>query len=186
MKKIEHQFLNESFFVPNWPISHLFLGTFNPQGGDKVNYFYGRKNNQTWKLLSEIFDEDFNPEEFDPFLAKIKKHKVACMDMIQYVSVPTEKIPGVIGKGYSDSNLINNKIKRELNTSNILSVINRNQGVKIYSTWGSGSNNNGWKNEVQNIPNITSLVSPSMAARIPKGHKKFEYMLENWSQLIAI
>lgn len=73
MQKINHQFLNGEFFIPNWEISHLFLGTFNPDGGDKVNYFYGRKKNQTWRLLSEIFEDDFNPEDFDSFLEKLKK-----------------------------------------------------------------------------------------------------------------
>ncbi|WP_289060370.1 hypothetical protein [uncultured Zobellia sp.] len=67
MHKINHQFLNMPFYTPDWEISHLFLGTFNPEGGDNVNYFYGRSKNKTWKLLSEIFNEDFNPEELEIF-----------------------------------------------------------------------------------------------------------------------
>ncbi len=42
-KKISHQLANEKFFIPDWPLKHLFLGTFNPSGGETVSYFYGRK-----------------------------------------------------------------------------------------------------------------------------------------------
>ncbi len=42
MKTICHQLYSETYYVPNWPIKHLFLGTFNPEGGEKVPYYYGR------------------------------------------------------------------------------------------------------------------------------------------------
>ena len=181
MLKINHQFLNEDFFVPNWEISYLFLGTFNPEGGDKVNYFYGRKKNKTWNLLSEIFEEDFNPEEFETFLTKLKKHGIACMDMIKSVDVPDHKISSIIGKGYSDNNLINNTIQRDHNTSNILNVISQNNNINVYSTWGTGPQIVNWTNETNKIKNIIPLLSPSMAARVPAGKEKFKFMLEDWS-----
>jgi hypothetical protein len=49
---IYHQLCKEEFYIPNWEIKYLFLGTFNPDGGQKVNYYYGRNSNQTWKILS--------------------------------------------------------------------------------------------------------------------------------------
>ncbi len=67
--------------MPDWEVKYLLLGTFNPEGGEMVNYFYGRQRNQTWCLLSEIFGEELNPNLPD-FLSKLKKHKIASMDII--------------------------------------------------------------------------------------------------------
>lgn len=184
MTRINHQLLNQNFFVPKWEINHLFLGTFNPEGGDEVSYFYGRKRNQTWKLLSEIFKEEFNPEEFDIFLTKLKKHQIACMDIIKSVKVRDEDISFVTGNGYSDSKLINNVNEREHNTANIIDVIKKNPGVRVYSTWGKGPKIKNWNIEIDKIGSIINLTSPSMAARVPKGTKKYDYMLKDWSSKI--
>tara|TARA_R110002051_G_scaffold321509_1_gene409370 strand:+ start:1572 stop:2135 length:564 start_codon:yes stop_codon:yes gene_type:complete len=181
MTRVNHQFLHEPFFIPNWEISHLFLGTFNPQGGDKVNYFYGRKKNQTWRLLSEIIKDDLNPEDIETFLLKLKKHKIACMDMIRSVNVPDERLFAINGEGYSDAKLINNKIQREHNTSYILNTIGQNENINVYSTWGTGPQIASWTNETKKIENIIPLVSPSMAARVPAGTEKFKFMLEDWT-----
>jgi hypothetical protein len=186
MKTINHQFLNEEFFIPNWEISHLFLGTFNPEGGDKVNYFYGRKKNQTWKLLSEVFEDDFNPEDIDSFLKKLIKHKIACMDFIQSVEVPEERIVSINGQGYSDMKLINNTIRRYHNTASITNVILQNENIKVYSTWGTGPQIASWTNETKKIKNTIPLVSPSLAARVPLGEEKFKYMLKDWSTKINL
>jgi hypothetical protein len=59
MVTVNHQLINEPFFVPKWNVKHLFLGTFNPEGGDPVPYFYGRSKNFTWKILNEVFPNQF-------------------------------------------------------------------------------------------------------------------------------
>jgi len=41
--KINHQLLEKDFFIPNWDCKTIVLGTFNPEGGEPVNYFYGIK-----------------------------------------------------------------------------------------------------------------------------------------------
>ena len=66
-----------------------------------------------------------------------------------------------------------------------ISLLNKNQGVKIYSTWGVGANLKEWKKEVAKI-DFVKLVSPSMAARVPKGTKKFEFMLSDWTEKITL
>ncbi len=119
------------------------------------------------------------------FLYKLKKHKIACMDIIKSASVPEEKISSINGKGYSDSKLINNSIQRDYNTQNILNTISQNKNITIYSTWGSGPKLTNWTDEVGKIKNITPLVSPSMAARVPLGTEKFKYMLDDWSKKIT-
>lgn len=187
---VEHQFLNKDFFIPDWDIKYLFIGTFNPQGGKNVCYFYARESNFLWKVLSDIFVEELNPyntDNYDDFMQKIKSHEIACMDIIKKVDFDEKKFDKsrVEGKGYKDINLINNKINREYFTSEILSVIERNPNIKVYSTWGTGSKLKEWQKEVDKISTIVKLVSPSKAARVPKGEKKYEYILNNWKKEIV-
>lgn len=189
--KVNHQFLNEVFFIPDWDVEYLFLGTFNPEGGEKVNYFYGRESNFTWKILSEIFENDFNPYDvnnFNKFIEQLKYRKIACMDIIRCVEFDEETYDEmrIKGKGYKDSNIINNKVKREYNTSEIISIIERNKNVKVFTTWGNGSNLREWKNELIKLKDFTCLKSPSKAARVPKGLSKFNYVLEDWKSKIIL
>ena len=186
MKTINHQLNQTDFYIPNWDIEHLFVGTFNPEGGEKVNYYYGRPRNQTWNLISEIFSDKFDPTSKD-FFVLLKKHKIGCMDMIDKVIASEERIEKIIGKGYSDPQIINNYVKRVYNTDQILNIINKNRKTKVYSTWGKGSaikHIEDWKNEVEKLEKINPLASPSMAAWVPKGTKKFEYMLSDWKSKI--
>lgn len=185
MKTIHHQLLNKPFFTPNWVVRHLFIGTFNPHGGEVVSYFYGRPKNQTWKLLSEIFGVIFDPNT-DDFFELIQKHHIACMDMIRSVDAPEADVENIIGRGYSDSKIINGKVQREYNTSQILTVIQNNPGIKVYSTWGKGPTLKEWTSEVAKIPGRIHLVSPSMVARVPAGVEKFDYMLRDWKSKINI
>lgn len=37
--KIKHQLINKNRFYPKWKINKLFIGTFNPENGDSVDYY---------------------------------------------------------------------------------------------------------------------------------------------------
>lgn len=185
MITIQHQLKSKQYYIPNWPVKYLFIGTFNPQGGENVNYYYGREKNQTWSLLSEIFKTSFNPKDAN-FLNKIKKYGIGCIDMIDQVTAPDHFMNGIIGKGYSDMKIINKVVERSYNTTIINELILRNPGVKVFSTWGKGSNLKEWKNEIYKIENLIPLVSPSLAARVPKGESKFQFMLDDWKSKILI
>ncbi len=191
MKTINHQFINKSFFVsPNWDVKHLFIGTFNPEGGDKVNYFYGRQKNCFWKILTIIFEENFDPNS-NNFFELLKKHGIACVDIIQSVNKIDDndftetEINKILGQGYSDSKIINNSFKRLYNTEAISKFISLNN-CYVYSTWGTGSSLKNWKNEINKINFTSNLVSPSLAARVPKGVAKFEFMLNDWRSKIHL
>lgn len=184
MKRIVHQLSATNYYIPNWPVQHLFLGTFNPTGGDKVNYYYGRDSNQFWPLLREIIGLKFRIERGSEFFDELKQHGIGCMDMIHAVNVPDEKIEYVLGKGYNDAKIINSYTKREYNTSAIKTIIQNNRGIKVYSTWGKGQTLTEWTKELAKIEGVNPLVSPSMAARVPKGIHKFEYMLDDWKSKI--
>ena len=184
MVTIRHQLIDQDFFIPQWNIKHLFLGTFNPEGGKAVLYFYGRTRNFTWKILNEIFPGEFRNEALNlraDFLERLELNGVACMDMIRSVQISEKDVHLVTGKGYSDAKIINNKVKREYNTIEINKIINANPGIKVYSTWGKGSNLADWKREVELIEStIMSLRSPSPVAGVPAKTEKYSYAFEDW------
>jgi hypothetical protein len=188
MKKIQHQLVDSTYYFPIWEIEYLFLGTFNPSEGKKVNYYYGRPKNQFWKLISHIFcNIEFNQIDFADFMGKLKQNKIACVDMISSVNANDNLISGIIGDGYSDNKIINNSVKREYNTEKIIELINKNKSVKVFSTWGEGSKLKDWRNEIEKINKVrkvTQLASPSLVARVPEGFKKFDYMLKDWESKI--
>lgn len=186
--KIQHQLLNSDLFIPQWNVKHLFLGTFNPQGGDTVSYFYGRSRNQTWPTLSKIFKTELNPNNSD-FFEKIKTLKIACMDMICSVEAPENMLSQILGNGYSDSKIINGYTFREYNTANIMKIIDQNSGINVYSTWGTGANLKEWKREILKIDNnkhIIPVASPSLVARVPLGTNKIDYIYQNWENSIIL
>lgn len=187
-KHIYHQLKNEKKYFPEWPVKYLFVGTFNPEGGDKVNYYYGREKNLTWKILSQIFNEEINPKN-DNFFDVLKNKQIACIDIIDSICKTNEEsfneneLLHLLGKGYSDNKIINNKIKRTYNTNVINEIINKNN-CQVFSTWGKGQNLKEWKNEVNKIQFTANLVSPSPVARVPKGVNKFAYILNDWKNKI--
>jgi hypothetical protein len=181
MTPIIHQLSTNKYFIPTWKIKYLLVGTFNPIGGEQVNYYYGRKTNMTWKLVSSIFGEEINPNNSN-FIGLLKKHKIGCIDLISSVTCDEVKIPQIIGNGYSDSKIINKKVQREYNTSIINQLSKSNPNLKIFTTWGKGSNLKEWRLEVSKINIYSNLLSPSMAARVPKGVNKFEYVLNDWKE----
>jgi hypothetical protein len=183
---IYHQLCKEEFYIPNWEIKYLFLGTFNPDGGQKVNYYYGRNSNQTWKILSQVFETCFDTNEPVSFFKTIFEKKIACADMIHSVKAHSEKISGILGRGYSDTKIINNSIDRNYNTTLIQGVIRNNPSVLVFSTWGNGSNLKEWRNEISKISEIIPLASPSLVAKVPQGQKKFDYMLADWKSKISV
>jgi hypothetical protein len=187
MKKINHQ-LNQ--LKPTWKVKHLFIGTFNPECGIIVPYFYGRDKNLFWQILSEIFQENFNPNSPE-FFTLIEKHGIACIDIIKEVRKKNnedflpDELSLIAGKGYSDSKIINSKIARVYNTEEIQTIINTSN-CNVYSTWGKGSNLKEWKNEILKISFTANLVSPSPVARVPKGTLKKEYIFNDWKSKIII
>ncbi len=179
MQTINHQFSSDSFYIPTWEVRHLFVGTFNPTGGALVPYYYRREKNQLWHLLSVIFGAELNPSSGN-FWELLRRHKIACVDMIHSVTASEERIDAIIGKGYKDGTIINRGVGRTYNTSSIIQLVANNPGIQVYSTWGKGSSLKEWRDEVKQLGPVIPLVSPSLAARVPKGEAKLNYMLSDW------
>ena len=74
--------------------------------------------------------------------------------MINQVEVSEDRIDRILGKGYKDTEIINRSVKRIYNTTAIQKVIKENNGIKVYSTWGKGSNLKEWKRENSEIGRI--------------------------------
>lgn len=183
MNPINHQLKKEGFYFPEWKVRYLFIGTFNPEGGEAVKYYYGRQKNQTWKLISKIFCDDFDTNSPN-FFTLLRKHKIACVDMIDQLKASDNQIERIVGKGYKDSEIIKGSIHLSYNTRKIQKLIEANHGVNVFSTWGKGPRLKEWKQEIEKLGNIEPLVSPSLAARVPKGEQKFDYMLADWKKKI--
>ena len=78
--KIDHQFLKSKFFLPNWKIQTLVLGTFNPSCGEETDYFYERCQNNFWRTIEEISKLDYRwfQNNFECKLKFIKENEFGC------------------------------------------------------------------------------------------------------------
>lgn len=178
MTVYNHQLSNE---FPKYPVKFIFFGTFNPPGKEQVIIHYGRKRNQTWPTLSEIFQEDFDPNDQKIF-EKLEKHGIACIDLILSVEVNQEDSDEILGKGYPDSALFKKSVKRNyIDIELIVEFLKVNEEAIPFSTWGAGSSfNKEFKELVNKIPRLVNLVSPSLAAKVPKGVKKKDFIKKDW------
>ena len=163
MELMEHQFKKKMFYLPKWEVEYLFIGTFNPSGGKKVPYYYGRKKNRFWKLLSEVFKIELDPND-SSFFENLDRLKVGCVDIIDSISYPEEYEDRLSSKGYSDSVLFLSTIKKDYNTKNILDIISKNKLQKVFFTNTGGSLRKEQKLELEKIQNICEIIylcSPS-------------------------
>lgn len=165
MKDIQHQFAQKEWFVPDWKLKVLILGTFNPEGGKPVPYFYGRERNHTWSIISHCIGQDLHPNQGEDFFNSIQSMGIGCMDLLRSIKVPVEGVDNIQGKGYADSNLFKGTNQRNYMTAEILSVIERNPGVCVLPTWGKGSSflKRDWQ-QIERLPSMPSLPSPSPRA----------------------
>ncbi|MBK7571717.1 MAG: hypothetical protein IPI10_08860 [Bacteroidetes bacterium] len=186
---INHQFLNTEIYIPQWTVKFLFLGTFNPEGGAVLDYYYRRPSNGFWKILKLYFDPYNNIpiDTYEGLVAFMKKFGIGCIDIINTVECPDHYVERIIGQGYSDAALFTvNGLTRHYNFENIQNFIS-NQSIKpfVFSTWGQRENpadffeaKSGFLQycDLNNIP-FTSLASPS--GRVYRGIN-IPIINENW------
>jgi hypothetical protein len=184
-----HQFLNTVKFFPQWIVRFLFLGTFNPEGGALLDYYYRRPANGFWRILKAYFDpSDMYPiHTYEELVAFMQTFGIGCVDIIRSVEFPDEYAPQIFGQGYSDATLFTvNGFTRTYNFEEIQNYIT-NQPVKpfVCSTWGNRLGpseflhaRNGFQ-QYCNVNNIefTPLSSPS--GRVYRGAMVQE-INDNW------
>jgi hypoxanthine-DNA glycosylase len=93
MNRYEHPF--KPIIYENSQI--LILGTFPSIKSFKNNFYYSNPKNQFWKIMSEIFNENFNSE--NEKIDFLKRKKIALWDIVKSCE----------RKNSSDSNLKNIK-----------------------------------------------------------------------------
>lgn len=78
-----HQQLGHGFgpFIPRRP-KYLFLGTFPSVKSREQEFYYGHPQNNFWKLLSDIFEDDV-PESLAEKKAFLDRHDIAVYDVIE-------------------------------------------------------------------------------------------------------
>jgi hypothetical protein len=174
---INHQFLNNEFFLPNWKIETLVLGTFNPKCGEITDYFYGRSRNRFWRGMENITGNEnyYFQNNFERKKQFMEKHKFGCTDIIKSVVINQNYMHRICGNGYSDSSLFT---LREVTATYHFSEIKEyliTKGVKkVINTWGSRSNPNIFLHQINDLENfcqqhgidfIRNCPSPSPRAR---------------------
>lgn len=166
MREVRHQFESESWFVPDWKLKLLLVGTFNPEGGERVEYFYGRGMNHMWPIVSYCTGQDLHPSQGADFFNAIQELGIGCMDLLRSVGVPQGEEGKVRGMGYEDSNLFRGANQRVYMTEEILAVIDQNPGICVLPTWGKGSAflKRDWQ-QIARLPELPFLPSPSPRPR---------------------
>jgi G:T/U-mismatch repair DNA glycosylase len=152
---IEHQFIKEEYFFPNWNIETLILGTFNPKCGEKVDYYYGRCRNNFWRIFEEISNLDYMyfHNNYERKAEYMGKYKFGCTDVIKAIELRSFENKKIIcGQGYSDQKLFNKRIcKTMFQFSEIKSFLSNNTVTKIINTWGNKNGPIDFINEINSL-----------------------------------
>ena len=185
--KIVHQFLKKEYYIPTWKIKFLFIGTFNPICGEKVDYYYRRPSNGFWKILEKYNTKDkFDFSTFHGIRKFMIEKEFGCIDIINSVTFPDSDKNEICGIGYTDRNLFRVKnYNREYNINGLKGLIEKNDISHIFSTWGKRDKPKEFKVIVREINRICAnknivfknLSSPS--GRLYRGNQK-NIINNNW------
>lgn len=157
---INHQFINKEYFFPNWDVNKLFIGTFNPECGEPLDYYYRRKSNGFWRILNKynLSPTDLIDLEFSNLKKFMSTKKMGCIDVIKSVSFPDKDKEKICGNGYTDSNLFTVKnYEKEYNFEKLKDYIKEKEVKYIFSTWGNRCNPKEFGEKVLDLQNFCFL-----------------------------
>lgn len=175
---IEHQFLNEKFFIPTWKIKTLVLGTFNPSCGEKTDYFYGRYQNNFWRTIENIYNLE-NAWFQDNLVRKLnfmKQNEIGCTDIIKSLTF-SDKVEreDICGTGYRDQILFTKyKCTLTYNFEDIKKFIKKSNVNKIIHTWGKRDKLNEFKNQLNDLKLFCSQNGISFINDCPSPSGRFK------------
>ena len=153
--KIDHQFLGSKFFLPNWKIQTLVLGTFNPSCGEETDYFYGRCQNNFWRTIEEISNLDYRwfQNNFERKLKFMKENEFGCTDIIKTLVISDlVEQKDICGSGYSDQFLFTaKKCTLTYNFQEIKLFIKEHNVSRILHTWGKRETPALFKNHIDDF-----------------------------------
>lgn len=157
-----HKFSKKDFYFPYWNVKHLFIGTFNPELGETVPYYYGRTRNKFWPNMSNLFQTKLDPN-CASFFEEIMRIGIGCVDLIHSIKFEDSHL-NRIRNGYADNDLLINRVEKTYNTQCILNTINHNNLRKAYMTNSGSSLRKEQKEEITKISSICEFIyicSPS-------------------------
>lgn len=189
--KINHQFLNHGFFLPNWRIETLVLGTFNPECGEITDYFYGRKRNRFWRAIEALAGKENNYFQNNLNRKKnvMEDYKFGCTDIIKSIKINENYKNSVCGNGYSDGALFTlREVEATYQFEEIKKYLLSNNVKKVINTWGMRKNPKIFLNQVNDLETfcnehqiifIRNCPSPS-----PRARNKFNILLNFYREHI--
>ena len=152
--RINHQFLDNDFFFPNWEIDTLVLGTFNPECGEKTDYFYGRSKNRFWRAI-EVITGNENYYFLNSLIRKKKimiEKKFGCIDIVKFIEIDKTYKDKICGNGYSDSALFTLKnVNANYQFDDIKNYSVEKKVKKIIYTWGKRNSPNIFKSQIEDL-----------------------------------
>jgi len=161
MKKIIHPF--EPIIDKNSKI--LILGSFPSIDSFKNSFYYGHKQNQFWKLLADIFEENI-PKTIEEKIDFLKKHKIALWDIVKSCN----------RKGSLDNCLKN------IEVNDIEKLLKRYPNIKAVFFTGRKAQQL-YKKHFSYL-NISTLYLPSPSPAFKK--LSYEDKLKEWKRLIKL
>jgi len=161
MKKIIHPF--EPIIDKNSKI--LILGSFPSIDSFKNSFYYGHKQNQFWKLLADIFEENI-PKTIEEKIDFLKKHKIALWDIVKSCN----------RKGSLDNCLKN------IEVNDIEKLLKKYPNIKAVFFTGRKAQQL-YKKHFSHL-NISTLYLPSPSPAYKK--LSYEEKLKEWIKLIEL
>lgn len=134
-----HQHLDLSYV--DYPVRHLFIGTFNPgccqEGDNSAQWFYGRtQKNMLWDTLGFILEnnpnlgKDGNPDKWQRFLRKNGLAMTDLISEIQNVDVGQKDIYDDLCKNFSDKKLEPYIEVNNITATSIVELIENHSSLK--------------------------------------------------------
>lgn len=135
----------------------LIMGSIPGKKSLEMQQYYAHPQNQFWKIMFELFEEDFSTD-YQKKIQLLKKHRIALWDVIDSCE----------RKGSLDSDIRN----EEHNT--VLQLLEKFTGIKIIFCNGKKSYHSLQKILTNNFP-VKVLPSTSPAFTIPYQQKLLEW-----------
>ena len=107
----------------------LILGSFPSVKSREENFYYMNEYNRFWKVLSILYDDDFNNKDINVKIRLLKKYKIALYDTVLECDIDKSKDNTIM-------NIIPTDIKELIRNTNIKKIfLNGKTAEKIFKKY---------------------------------------------------
>src|SRR5690554_313692 len=117
----------------DWTIDTLIVGTFNPEWAksNDANWFYGRKNNNFWYIMSKLYNEnDLTCLSKEEKLKFCSKNKIGITDLIRSIKTAKQEEHLNIISSFSDKAIEENFDTEELEILQLVEILQSKPSIK--------------------------------------------------------